>query len=86
MLESKNTALLDTSILGLHGCHEAESDWVSDKAHVLALKQKGQVLTGTSSSQTVYKNCSALVSEKWDVGSCKAIKKGLNIILCAQQP
>lgn len=75
MPESKNTALLDTSLLGLHGSHEAESDWVSDKAHVLALKQRGQILTGTSSSQTLSKNCSALVSKKLDVGSCKTIKK-----------
>lgn len=72
MPESKNffdTSLLDTSLLGLCGSHEAESDWMSDKAHVLALRQKGQMLTGTSSFQSVFKNCSALLSEKLDVGS-----------------
>lgn len=84
MLESKSTTLLDTSLLGFHGSHAAESDWVSDNACVLALKQNGQMLTGTSSSQSLSKNCRALVSEKLDVGSCKIIKKRLKIIMCAQ--
>lgn len=75
MQESKNTALLDTLLLGLHASHEAESDWASDKAHILALKQKGQMLTGTSLSQSLSKNYGALVLEKLDVGSFKTIKK-----------
>lgn len=84
MLESKSTALLDTSLLGLCRSHAAESDWVSDKAHVLSLKQKGQMLSGTSSSQSLSKSCRTLVSEKLDVGSFKIIKKWLKIFMCAQ--